>query len=82
MITEKDKKEIKLVRRALEALSKRLNSPKRVLFFGALQGAGAVVGATLLVLAVGFTLNLLGTFEPLSDAVRDLRQILHEARTN
>lgn len=82
MISEKDKKEIKLVRRAMESLAKRLNSPKRVLLFGALQGAGAVIGATLLVLAVGFTLNLLGTFEPLSDTVKDFRQILREARTN
>ena len=53
----------------LTRLDKRFNTWYRILWYGMLQGAGAVLGAALLVLILGFILHLLG-FEEWSQAIK------------
>lgn len=50
-------------------LDKRFNSWSRVMWFGMLQGAGAVLGAALLVLILALVLEFLGLTE-LSEAIK------------
>jgi len=70
------------LKRSIDRLHKRFNSWWKIIWFGMLQGAGAVIGATLLILLVSFTLNILGVFPFLGDTAESLRLLLKDARGN
>lgn len=73
---------MKKISESLSELDKRFNSKKRMFWFGALQGAGAVVGATAIVLIAGFILGLLSQIPGLGENVSEVREVLREARQN
>lgn len=73
--------EIKKLREGVDRLSARYNTAN-MLFGGVLRGVGILIGATLLVLAGGAILNLLGLLPGLSDVVEIILNAFEKANVS
>jgi len=69
MHQEELEQSMRALRKSVERLERRFGKWYRIVWYGMLQGAGAVLGAALLVLIVALVLEALGLTE-WSEAIR------------
>lgn len=65
---------------SIDRLNKRFNSWWKIAWYGMLQGAGAVVGATLIIILVSWLLDIIGFLPFIGDRVEEVRNLLNEFR--
>ena len=65
------------LKKSVERLSKRFNSWWKIVWFGMLQGAGAVLGATAIILLIGWLLNIVGVIPFLSESANELKTLFN-----
>lgn len=74
------KKSVDELRNSINKLNRRFNSWWKFVWYGMLQGAGALAGATLLVILISYTLDALGLLPFVGGRVEEMRSFLNEFR--
>jgi len=64
------------LKNSIDRLYRRVGNWWRVFWLGMLQGAGAVVGAAVLVLLTGWLLNVIGHVPFIGDSAEGIRAVL------
>ena len=62
---------------SVDRLSKRFSSWWKIVWYGMLQGAGAVLGATAVILLIGWLLNIVGVIPFLSESANELKTLFN-----
>ncbi|MFT5179535.1 MAG: hypothetical protein ACI9GH_000414 [Candidatus Paceibacteria bacterium] len=68
------------LKKSVNRLSERFNSWWKIVWYGMLQGSGAVAGATLIIIGASWFLDILGFVPFVGDRVEDVRRLLNEFR--
>ena len=67
------------LRNSIDRLYKRVGSWWRVFWLGMLQGAGAVVGAAILVIIAGWIFNIIGDVPFIGDSAEGIRETIRSS---
>lgn len=74
-------KELRSLRLAMQPLTRRFGSLWGIFLLGIVQGVGVVIGATLIVIMVGWFVNLLGLIPGLENLASAIGELLDYAAT-
>lgn len=64
----------------LARIDRALNSPWRAFVRGTFQGLGAIVGAAIVLVFVGWILNIIGVIPAFRDSAAEFKQLLIDIR--
>jgi hypothetical protein len=81
MDTEKNEADVSEIKRHLARIDRALNSSWRSFLRGTFQGLGSIVGATIIILIIGWILNVIGVIPEFKEYVDDFKVMLQDLRS-
>ncbi len=64
----------------LARIDRALTSPWRSFVRGTFQGLGSIVGAAIILVIIGWVLNMIGVYPAFKESVAEFRQLLIDVR--
>lgn len=80
MDTPKNEADISEIKRHLARIDKALNSSWRSFVRGTFQGLGSIVGATIIIVLIGWILNVIGVIPEFKEYVEEFKVMLQDVR--
>jgi hypothetical protein len=81
MDTEKNEADVSEIKRHHARIDRALNSSWRSFLRGTFQGLGSIVGATIIILIIGWILNVIGVIPEFKEYVDDFKVMLQDLRS-
>ena len=76
MDIEKNEADISEIKRHLARIDKALNSSWRSFLRGTFQGLGSIIGATIVIVFIGWIFNVIGIIPEFKEYVEEFRAML------
>jgi len=73
-------KSLRELQKSVDRIHRRFNSWWKIVWFGMLQGAGAVIGAALIVVLISWILGIIGVVPIFSEPAQSLRDLIQSGR--
>ena len=67
--------------RHLARIDKALNSPWRAFLRGTFQGLGSIIGATIIIVLIGWILNAVGVIPEFKEYVDEFKTMIQDIRS-
>ncbi len=80
MDIEKNEADISEIKRHLARIDKALNSSWRSFLRGTFQGLGSIIGATIVILLIGWILNVIGVIPEFKEYVEEFKTMVQDIR--
>jgi hypothetical protein len=80
MDIEKNEADISEIKRHLARIDKALNSSWRSFVRGTFQGLGSIIGATIVIVFIGWVLNIVGVIPEFKGYVDEFKTMVQDIR--
>lgn len=80
MDIEKNEADISDIKRHLARIDRALNSSWRSFLRGTFQGLGSIIGATIVIVLIGWILNIIGVIPEFKEYVEEFRTMVQDIR--